>query len=315
MFALIHGGGGSAWDWHLVAPALRERGHDVVAVDLPSEDESAGWEEYADAVVRAIGDPRGLVVVGHSLGGFTEPLVCARIRVDLLVLVAAMIPSPGELFADWWANAGYEESGYEDVFYHDVPSQLAAEARRRERNETSNALQEPWPLEAWPETPTRSTAATTSASAVRLTWLTGSPRTPPRLHEPAAVSRPGVVAPGPKRPTNGRSSENISRRAMSSRRVARPYGMKLTLTQFRWRGSGSILAACQTVDVGGVPYVRSSLPAGTLLIVERGFVILRVAPPRTNHWIITCDAGPRSARHARRSLGRWTSCGATASLP
>jgi hypothetical protein len=24
-FALIHGGGGSAWDWHLVAPALRER--------------------------------------------------------------------------------------------------------------------------------------------------------------------------------------------------------------------------------------------------------------------------------------------------
>jgi|Tabmets5t2r1_1033131.scaffolds.fasta_scaffold23737_3 pimeloyl-ACP methyl ester carboxylesterase len=41
-FALIHGGGGSAWDWHLVAPALRERGHDPVAVDLPSEDESAG---------------------------------------------------------------------------------------------------------------------------------------------------------------------------------------------------------------------------------------------------------------------------------
>jgi hypothetical protein len=35
------------------------------------------------------------------------------------------------------------------------PSQLAAEARRRERNETSKALQEPWPLEAWLETPTR----------------------------------------------------------------------------------------------------------------------------------------------------------------
>ena len=24
-FALIHGGGGSAWDWHLVAAELRER--------------------------------------------------------------------------------------------------------------------------------------------------------------------------------------------------------------------------------------------------------------------------------------------------
>ena len=118
-FALIHGGGGTAWDWHLVSSELRERGHEPIAVDLPSEDDSAGWWDYADTVVRAIGDRSDLVVVGHSLGGFTAPLVCARVRAELLVLVAAMIPSPGELFADWWTNAGYEESGYEDVFYHD----------------------------------------------------------------------------------------------------------------------------------------------------------------------------------------------------
>lgn len=154
-FALIHGGGGSAWDWHLVAPALRECGHDAVAVDLPSEDESAGWSEYAETVVRAVGDPGDLVVVGHSLGGFTAPLVCARLPAQLLVLVAAMIPSPGELFDDWWRNTGYEETGYEDVFYHDVPPRLAEEARRRERQEVSRALREPWPLEAWPDTPTR----------------------------------------------------------------------------------------------------------------------------------------------------------------
>src|ERR671936_1090744 len=85
-FALIHGGGGSGWDWHLVAPALRERGHDAVAVDLPSEDESAGWKEYTDTVVRAVGDRRGVVVVGHSFGGFTalpwQPrLPCRRSRV------------------------------------------------------------------------------------------------------------------------------------------------------------------------------------------------------------------------------------------
>jgi hypothetical protein len=59
-----------------------------------------------------------------------------------------MIPSPGELFADWWANASYEESGYEDVFYHHVPGALGAEAMRRERGEDSKALQEPWPLAA-----------------------------------------------------------------------------------------------------------------------------------------------------------------------
>ena len=151
-FALIHGGGGSAWDWHLVASELSERGHDPVAVDLPGEDETAGWSDYANTVVDAIGTRSEVIVVAHSLGGFTAPLVCARISVDRLVLVAGMIPAPGELLADWWANTGYETSGYDDVFYHDVPPGLAAEARRRERDESSKALQEPWPLEAWPDT-------------------------------------------------------------------------------------------------------------------------------------------------------------------
>jgi pimeloyl-ACP methyl ester carboxylesterase len=54
-YALIHGGGGSAWGWHLVVPALGERGHQAVAVDLPIDDESAGWWDYADAVVDASG--------------------------------------------------------------------------------------------------------------------------------------------------------------------------------------------------------------------------------------------------------------------
>ena len=154
-FVLIHGGGGSAWDWHLVAAELRERGHDPIAVDLPCENESAGWSQYVDVVVQAIGTRRDTVVVGHSLGGFTAPLVCARTEVDLLVLVAAMIPAPGEAFADWWANADHQDAGHDDVFYHDVPPELAAEARLRGRDEASRALQEPWPLSAWPETPTR----------------------------------------------------------------------------------------------------------------------------------------------------------------
>jgi pimeloyl-ACP methyl ester carboxylesterase len=153
--ALIHGGGGSAWSWHLVEAALRERGHDSSAVDLPSDRESAGWWDYADAVAAPLRDRGDIVVVGHSLGGFTAPLVCSRVPVDLLVLVAAMIPAPGELFSDWWTNAGYEEPTTDDVFYHDVPRELAAEAQRRERAETARALHDPWPLQAWPDTPTR----------------------------------------------------------------------------------------------------------------------------------------------------------------
>jgi pimeloyl-ACP methyl ester carboxylesterase len=155
VFALIHGGGGSAWDWHLVVSELRARGHDAVAVDLPSDQEPAGWWAYARCVADAVAGARQVIVVGHSLGAFTAPLVCALVPVDLLVLVAAMIPSPGERFEDWWANAGYEPTGADDVFYHDVPVELAAAARRRERDETARALGEPWPLDAWPDTPTR----------------------------------------------------------------------------------------------------------------------------------------------------------------
>jgi pimeloyl-ACP methyl ester carboxylesterase len=154
-FALIHGGGGSAWDWHLVAAELRKRGHEPIAVDLPSEEPAAGWWDYADTVVEAVSDRTNLVVAAHSLGGFTAPLVCARRPAEVLVLVAAMIPAPGELFAEWWKNAGYVDSGCDDVFYHDVPPELAAEARRRERGQADRPLEEPWPLEAWPDVPTR----------------------------------------------------------------------------------------------------------------------------------------------------------------
>jgi pimeloyl-ACP methyl ester carboxylesterase len=154
-FALIHGGGSSGWDWHLVVPELQARGHEAVAVDLPTEVESAGWWDYADAVADAVAGREDVVVAAHSLGGFTAPLVAARREVDLIVLVAAMIPAPGERFDAWWGNSGYEQSGLDDVFYHDVPAPLVAGAKQHIREEKARALSDPWPLEAWPETPTR----------------------------------------------------------------------------------------------------------------------------------------------------------------
>ena len=81
-FVLIHGAGDSVWYWHLVEPELRKRGHDVVAMDLPCDDESAGLAEYADTVVDALGQRRHLVLVAQSSGGFTAPLVCERVPVD-----------------------------------------------------------------------------------------------------------------------------------------------------------------------------------------------------------------------------------------
>ena len=55
-YALIPGGGGDPWEWHRLVPELEARGHDALAVRLPADDDGAGWSEYADAVIEAVGD-------------------------------------------------------------------------------------------------------------------------------------------------------------------------------------------------------------------------------------------------------------------
>src|SRR5262245_42482067 len=105
-FVLIPGAGGAAWYWHRVVPERRAAGHEAVAVDLPAADETAGLPEYADAVAAAVGDHDDVVLVAQSMGGFTAPMVCARVPVDLLVLVNAMIPEPGETPGQWWDDTG-----------------------------------------------------------------------------------------------------------------------------------------------------------------------------------------------------------------
>lgn len=157
-YVLIHGAGDVAWSWHLLAAELSDRGHDIVAVDLPCDDDSAGLAAYVDTVVDAIGGRTDLVVVAHSFGGFTGPLVCARVPVDLLVLLSAMVPVPGEAPGDWWANTGYEGGADSDpvaTFLHDVPPELAAEVMARGRDQSAAPMGEPWPLDTWPDVPTR----------------------------------------------------------------------------------------------------------------------------------------------------------------
>ena len=160
-FVLIHGAGDSNWYWHLVEPELRARGHDVVAPNLPCEDDSAGISEYADAVVDTIGDRRELVLVAQSFAGYVAPLVCTRLPVELLVLLAGLVPAPGERPSDWWTNTGYEPvrgdwSGDEvATFYHDVPPERAREALKHGRAQSDTPTREPWPLATWPDVPTR----------------------------------------------------------------------------------------------------------------------------------------------------------------
>jgi pimeloyl-ACP methyl ester carboxylesterase len=169
-YVLIPGAGSDSWYWHRVVPLLEQRRHDVVAVDLPCDDDSAGLTEYTDTVVDAIGDRHDLVLVAQSLGGFTAPLVCERVPVDLMVLVAAMVPAPGESPGDWWANTGQEQamreaaarggwvadlSDPDTLFLHDVPPDVTAESAHHVRNQSGTPFEKPWPLPAWPDVPTR----------------------------------------------------------------------------------------------------------------------------------------------------------------
>jgi pimeloyl-ACP methyl ester carboxylesterase len=171
-YALVPGAGGDPWYWHLVAPELEGRGHDVVAISLPAGDDSAGWAEYADTIVDAIGERTGVILVAQSLAGFSAPLVSGRLSVELLVLVNAMIPLPGETGAEWWSHTGQEAAMHDQlaalglpdevagddatIYFHDVSPEVRAEAFRRGEPEQSwTPMTQPWPLHAWPEVPTR----------------------------------------------------------------------------------------------------------------------------------------------------------------
>lgn len=235
-YAIVHGAGDVGASWDLVADRLRARGHRVVAPDLPCEDESATFGDYAAVVAEAVrevwacgGDDgaaqpaatgrRGalrkitpensassgscvgerdgapgeraaardgtskagaagerlaarpardqLVVVAHSLGGFTAPLVCELLPVDLLVFVTATVPAPGESAGVWWGATGHDAAyataqaaggwGDDDIslFLHDVPEQLARQALALGRDQAAAPMAEPFPLPALPDVPTR----------------------------------------------------------------------------------------------------------------------------------------------------------------
>ena len=152
-YVLIHSAADSAWYWHLLAAELRNRGHDVVAPDLPCDDNAAGLSEYADVVVDAIGDRTGVVVVAQSFGG-SPPRWCATgCRWTCWCCWPGWSHGPGEPPGDWWVNTGYEQARREQderdgrapdddiaLFLHDVPPDLAAEAMRRGRDQSATPM-------------------------------------------------------------------------------------------------------------------------------------------------------------------------------
>jgi pimeloyl-ACP methyl ester carboxylesterase len=172
-FVLIPGAGVEPGVWRWTIEELEARGHRGVAPRLPLDDPDAGPSAHANAVVQAVRDIRApLVVVGQSLGAFAASLVAARIEVAGLILLAPMIPSPGETAGDWWTAVKHADAiaplirrlgpvdawGPEElseVFLHDVPAETASAAEQFIGTPGPGMFREPWPLRAWPEVPTR----------------------------------------------------------------------------------------------------------------------------------------------------------------
>jgi alpha-beta hydrolase superfamily lysophospholipase len=175
LFVLVHGAWHGAWCWERFAPELRNRGHDVLALDLPTDDVSAGCVRYAEIVADAISDSgHEVVLLGHSLAGLTIPLVAARRPVSRLVFLSAFIPVPGSSLIDQLhEDPSILSEGFDGAPAHDelgrsywddlelarrqlfssCDEDLAAAAAARLRVQARAPLVEPCPRDALPDVP------------------------------------------------------------------------------------------------------------------------------------------------------------------
>jgi pimeloyl-ACP methyl ester carboxylesterase len=139
-FILVPGAGGDAFYWYRVVPLLRDAGHEAVAVDLPAGKDGAGLAEYAGTIARAIGDRRDVVLVAQSMGAYSAPMAAVGGAVARIVLVAPMIPAPGESAGEFWKASGQDRAqracaiaegrdpdapfDLHEMFLHDVPAEV-----------------------------------------------------------------------------------------------------------------------------------------------------------------------------------------------
>jgi 2-hydroxychromene-2-carboxylate isomerase/pimeloyl-ACP methyl ester carboxylesterase len=175
-YVLLPGAGGESWYWYLVTPELRARGHEVVTPDLPAADDRAGLGAYADAVLAAVGDRTDIIVVAQSMAAYIAPMLCDRVDVRLIILVAPMIPAPRESPGAWWSSSGQTaaqrqqderegrdpdaEFDVKTTLMHDLPPDVVAEAfARGEPRQSDTPFGDPWPMNEWPPVPTRVIAA------------------------------------------------------------------------------------------------------------------------------------------------------------
>ena len=147
---------------------LGRAGHRAIPVDLPGAAPDVGLPEYAKLVASAIEDCRQPTVVAQSLGGFSAVMACDQASAGKLVLVNAMVPSPGETPGEWWeatgavgARIGAAGAGGYSVdfdiatyFLHDLGPDDAAAVLASPGGEADLVFGQPCDVATWPDVPT-----------------------------------------------------------------------------------------------------------------------------------------------------------------
>ena len=173
-FALVAGGGHNAWCWERVVPALEQRGHQAVAVELPTGEPGLGLADFAGAVVDGVSSAKldstgDIILVGHSLAGRYLPLAAGQIPGSRMVFLCALIakeaapdeappePREGERPAgvrhgqlDEQGRLYFSDEDAAQLFYSDCDEQTVAWAVSHLAPQGTWVIREPFPQGAWP---------------------------------------------------------------------------------------------------------------------------------------------------------------------
>jgi hypothetical protein len=196
-------------------PELERRGLAAVAPDLPCDDPEAGVAAYAAAVEGAIASADDVMIVGHSLGCLTIPVVTSHRPVRRMVFLCSVPTGPGPPVADGLegmvtpefaaAPRFHDPDGTEmlsnaaakELFFHDCDDGDAWWAVAHLRPQARRPLAEPAPLDAWPGAP-QSVVLATDDRVVRWEWALPAARARLRGAEPHLL--PGGHSPFLSRP-------------------------------------------------------------------------------------------------------------------
>jgi pimeloyl-ACP methyl ester carboxylesterase len=209
-----------AWCWDLLVPELERLGHRAVTVNLPASDASAGCAEYARVAAAAFdGCPDDMVVVGHSMGGLTIPVIATLRPVGRLVFLCAILPQPGLSYVEqitaepqqqhpaaMGARTVDPRTGTHsrtpeqsiEVFFHDVPEDRARWAVSMLRAQAQTPMTEVSPLRAWPDVESSYVLAADDR-CLSAEWL--------RDNVPSRLGTRPVEIPGSHSPFLGRPAE------------------------------------------------------------------------------------------------------------